>query len=199
MAHQAASAIGNRMASVVNPLRRLESTLEGTTYTSSSAEEAFLGVFDGPITMHKYTDRSCTVASGCRAWASRTETTISVGKEGVTNHYLFIHEIFHTLDIVVLGNAANETLLAAQQAAPNFPNRPNLNGPSDLKWGFAGENFSEWQKSRSGASGEEFADMGIGWTYNQWDTDADGLTDFGRARANFMDVNMAIWLDQQIP
>lgn len=76
---------------------------------------------------------------------------------------------------------------------------PNLDEESDLRWGFAGGNFSEWQKSRSGASGEEFADMGIGWTYNQWDSNTKGLTRAGQARADFMNVNMAIWLTERIP
>ncbi len=128
---------------------------------------------------------------------------ITIGTRQLTNHYLFIHEIFHLLDIVVLGGTANKTLLAAQRADPNFPNRPTVEGDGFIStsWGFAGGNLSEWQKSRLGASGEEFADMGIGWTYNQWEVNETGVgwSSQGQARASFMDVNMAIWLTQQIP
>jgi hypothetical protein len=116
-----------------------------------------------------------------------------------------IHEIFHTIDLVILGGAANRALLAAQNANPTFPNRPDLNLQGNefdpTRWGFAGGNFSPWQKSRSGASGEEFADMGIGWTYNRWDPSDTGVgwSPAGQARADFMNVNMAIWLNERIP
>lgn len=186
MAHQAASDIAQRMAQEMGGL---------------SAQEAFLSVFGGPITLSNV-DKYLVDAAGFSVYAiaSQTEALITVGIKEITNHYLFIHEIFHLLDIVVLGGAANQALWDDQRApGSTFPNRPNLDGPSDEWWGFAGGNFSEWQKSRSGASGEEFADMGIGWTYNQWDSSTKGLTRAGQARADFMNVNMAIWLTERIP
>jgi hypothetical protein len=183
MAHQAASDIAQRMAQEMGGI---------------SAQEAFLKVFGGPIDLSNV-DKYLVDAAGFSVYAiaSQSELLITVGIKELTNHYLLVHEIFHLLDIVVLGGAANQTLWDAQRApGSTFPNRPNLDGPSDERWGFAGGNFSEWQKSRSGASGEEFADMGIGWTYNQWDSNTRGLTRAGQARADFMNVNMAIWLTE---
>ncbi len=202
LAHQAASAIGQRMASVVNPLKRMAARMEGTTYTSLSAADAFLGAFGGSITIQNK-EEYLVDGGGFNVYAiaSETQALITIGINAITNHQLFIHEIFHIFDQVVLGGIANETLFAAQQADATFPNRPNLDGQSDLRWGFAGSNFSEWQKSRSGASGEEFADMGIGWTYNQWEPSDTGIgwSQQGQARANFMDVNMGLWLNQLLP
>ena len=200
MAHQAASAIGQQMANTVNSSRRMEAKMEGTSYSSLSAEEAFLGVFGGPITLRNE-DKDLVDNGGFSVYAiaSETETMITIGNKEITNHYLLIHEIFHIFDIVMLGGAANQTLWNDYQNVPGstFPNRPTLSGDSDLKWGFAGGNFSPWQKSRSGASGEEFADMGIGWTYGRWETNALGaLTTDGQDRADFMSQHMLGWILQ---
>ena len=184
MAHQAADDIAQRMAQEVGGL---------------SAQETFLNVFGGPITLANV-DKDLVDAGGFSVYAiaSQTENLITIGKKEITNHYLLVHEIFHLLDIVVLGGDANQALLDVQSApGSTFPNRPNLEEGSDLRWGFAGGNFSQWQKSRSGASGEEFADMGIGWTYGQWETNALGaLTTAGQDRANFMSQHMSGWLLQ---
>lgn len=40
--------------------------------------------------------------------------------------------------------------------------------------------------------------MGIGWVYNRWEANANGLTRAGQARADFMNVNMAIWLNELV-
>lgn len=186
MAHQAASDIAQRMAQEMGGL---------------SALEAFLKVFGGPITI-KNVDEDLVDAAGFEVYAiaSETEALITIGNKLISNHYLLVHEIFHIFDQVVLGGAANKTLWNDYQNVPGstFPNRPNLDGPSEEKWGFAGVNFSPWQKSRSGASGEEFADMGTGWTYNTWESSRTGVgwSPEGQARADFMTVNMDIWLNK---
>ena len=107
--------------------------------------------------------------------------------------------MFHVFDYVVLGEAGQVALSDIQAADKNFPDRPDTGATAET-WGFAGGNFSEWQKSRSGASDEEFADMGIGWTDNQWEISKSGVgwSPKGQARANFMNVNMALWLEQQL-
>jgi hypothetical protein len=198
MAHQAGRAIGRQMANTVH----LSAKMEGRTDTFLSAEDTFLGVFGGPITMYNK-DENLVDAAGCSVYAiaSQTEALITIGKKEITNHYLIIHEIFHIFDIVALENAANQALWDIQRQTANtatpFPDRPGLEGSSELRWGFAGGNFSPWQKSRSGASGEEFADMGIGWTYNRWDTRATGaLTTDGQHRADFMSQHMGSWILQ---
>ncbi|MCB0033518.1 MAG: hypothetical protein KDE51_05855 [Anaerolineales bacterium] len=195
MVEGAVTAIANQMANAVNPIRRLISKIEGTSYTELSPENVFLEFFNGPITLNKTTD-NCTVALDCVAWVNDGETTVNL--RIISNPYLIVHEIFHVFDLTILDGDANQALLNAQDVDDNFPDRPGLDGPSDLRWGFAGSNFSDWQKSRSGLSGEEFADMGIGWTYNRWDSDIDGLTEAGLYRANFMNVNMGLWVYSQI-
>ncbi|MCZ7672027.1 MAG: hypothetical protein M5U34_35325 [Chloroflexi bacterium] len=156
-------------------------------------------VFGGPITLSNV-DEYLVDAAGFSVYAiaSETEALITIGIAQISNHYLLVHEIFHLLDIFVLGGAANEALWDVQRApGSTFPNRPSLEGDSELRWGFAGGNFSPWQKSRSGASGEEFADMGIGWTYGQWDANALGaLTTDGQHRADFMSQHMSGWIWQ---
>jgi hypothetical protein len=196
MAHEAAGDMAQRMARAANPMRRMLAKEEGIAYTPMSAEEVFLEVFDGPLTINK-TSAACTAGTDCLAWVSPSTGVININK--VTNPYLVIHEMFHVLDLIQLGGAANRALAAKQTVDSSFPNRPTLKGNSALTWGFAGGNFSDWQKSRSGLSGEEFADMGIGWTYNRWDATRQGRwTDDGRARYRFMHDNMPFLLNLAI-
>ncbi len=60
-------------------------------------------------------------------------------------------------------------------------------------YGFAYFRYG-WQQSPQSTTGEEFADMFLGWNYNQWapSTDRDYLV--GQARSNFMDRHMAPWI-----
>jgi hypothetical protein len=164
-----------------------------------SAEGAFLGVFGGPITMNR-TNQVCPFGD-CVAWVNSGETIINI-ENGFNNltPQLIVHEIFHIFDLTILEGAAHQAVSDVQKADASFPDRPDTGATLD-RWGFAGGNFSDWQKSRSGLSGEEFADMGTGWTYNQWERSrtGSGWSDDGKARANFMDVNMALWLDQRLP
>jgi hypothetical protein len=199
--YQGVNALANRMAASINWLAGLKYDVEGIAYTAVSAKDAFLGVFNGPITMNKAAG-NCTVARDCVAWVNPGETIVNIGSNfNNLTPQLVIHEIFHIFDLTILGGVANQAVLAAQNANANFPDRPELGGPSRDRWGFAGGNFSNWQKSRSGLSGEEFADMGIGWTYNQWERSrtGSGWSDDGKARANFMNVNMALWVSQLLP
>ena len=58
-------------------------------------------------------------------------------------------------------------------------------------YGFAGLLYG-WQQSPEATTGEEFADMFLGWNYNQWaKKDDEDYYDDGQARANFMDRHMA--------
>ena len=201
MADRAARDIGQRIADEVNFIRRLEGK------TQLSAAGAFTGVFDGKVNMHRYADRPCTVGPGCRAWVQSSQT-IYIGQSGFTNHQNIVHEIFHIFDLVMLNGAANQALALAQEAG-TVPDRPDIPLERDEEdriindprtWGFADGNFSDWQKSRSGLPGEEFADMGIGWVYNQWEpSPTGGWSNDGIARANFMDVNMDPWLNHLLP
>jgi hypothetical protein len=83
-------------------------------------------------------------------------------------------------------------LARTQAAEPSFPDRHN-DDPNPQ--GFAGPRYN-WQQSASGAPGEEFADMFIGWTYNRWETDPHGsLTVPGGSRADWMAAHMPLWVD----
>ena len=184
--NSAARAIGNRIADSVNLMRRLDSK------TLLSAASAFLGVFDGPITFHK-TSTKCTVTAGCLAWLAG-DRQINVFSISRVNHA--VHEIFHILDLQVLGGGPTQALRDAWDANPNFPRRPDgLTEYSRIRSGFASGVIDTYQKSYSNHAAEEFADMGIGWTYNQWEMNAAGTgwSGDGRARANFMN-KMTDWL-----
>jgi hypothetical protein len=109
--------------------------------------------------------------------------------------------------------APRVALQAAQDADPSFPDRvadqqvldedgnpvfyedgnPVMQVPRDYLGGFAGERFG-WQQSADESAGEEFADMFLGWTYNQWQREADGrMTVEGRMRSAFMSEHMPYW------
>jgi hypothetical protein len=55
------------------------------------------------------------------------------------------------------------------------------------------QNASE-QDARATFREEEFADMFLGWNYNQWEPGPDGLSRLGQARSNFMDRYTASWI-----
>lgn len=60
-------------------------------------------------------------------------------------------------------------------------------GFADTRWG--------WQQSQeANRTGEEFADMFLGWNYNQWDPITDEDFYIGQARANFMNRYMPSWI-----
>jgi hypothetical protein len=53
--------------------------------------------------------------------------------------------------------------------------------------GFAGRG---WEQNTSPEPGEVFADMGLGWTYGQWDYSVPA----GIARSRYMETNMPRWI-----
>ena len=57
---------------------------------------------------------------------------------------------------------------------------------------------AEGNKIAVPSTGEEFADMFLGWNYNKWElenpNDETVLSKAGEARSNFMDRNMAFWI-----
>ena len=136
---------------------------------------------------------------GCYSWWGGSDEGTTIYSRSVDNPERMVHEMFHVFDLHVLGGDAGQALSDAQAADPNFPRRPDLthldpNVFDNRQFGFAGGSYSAYQKSRVEGSVEEFADQGIGWVYGQWENSAQG-----RDRANFMDVNMTVWLTQLIP
>jgi hypothetical protein len=109
-----------------------------------------------------------------------------------------VHEFGHAFVNAVAGRARPIHMLDIHQRVPGFPDRPD-NGPLDAFWGFAGGRW-DWQRSPSGATSEEFADMFLGWVYGQWEMDVTGsrLSQGGQRRADFMNLFMGLWLDRQL-
>jgi hypothetical protein len=113
--------------------------------------------------------------------------------------HLVVHEMEHVFNARmtnVLGALAEKLspynqLFTTQANDPTFPNR--VDNDANLV-GFAGPRYN-WQQSPSGAPGEEFADMFLGWTYNRWETGAHGLKAAGQARADWMAARMPLWVD----
>ncbi len=68
------------------------------------------------------------------------------------------------------------------------PNDPNGT------WGFAGRRWG-MQRSDQGRASEEFADMYVGWVYNEWEPGRDGWSEAGQMRADFMNSNMSMWVN----
>ena len=73
----------------------------------------------------------------------------------------------------------------------NIPRRGD--DPRNQSYGFAGT-FAGWQQSDESTTGEEFADMFLGWNYNQWAPIEDEYYNIGQARSDFMERNMAPWI-----
>lgn len=63
----------------------------------------------------------------------------------------------------------------------------------DGNYGFYGVRYG-WQQSPEGTTGEEFADMYIGWVYGFWELRNGALTDQGAARSSFMSDHMPGWI-----
>jgi len=63
-------------------------------------------------------------------------------------------------------------------------------GRDDLYAGFKG-GFESWQYSRQTTPSEIYADMFLGWVYNEWASKKEGVfTPLGQRRADFMDQIM---------
>ena len=75
---------------------------------------------------------------------------------------------------------------------PDIPRR-GLNNHEE-SYGFAGTRWG-WQQSPEATTGEEFADMFLGWNYNEWENDPDSRHYVvGQARSNFMNRHTAFWI-----
>jgi hypothetical protein len=104
--------------------------------------------------------------------------------QGVYTALNAAHELGHTFDWRA-GFQPRADLEAEWNANSNFPRRDpenkQLRGYAGLRW--------TWQQSNESTPSEEFADMFLGWTYNQWERSAAGAT-----RSQWMTTNMASWV-----
>jgi RHS repeat-associated protein len=175
---------------------KLAETLNGANGWNLTAGQAFIYTYGGSVNFHK-TGTAC--ASGC--WG---ETFLRAGNvheiEVYTDANLAggdarwaVHELGHAFVNTGRGNPI--TMLDHYQATvAGFPNRPLTPNDPLGTWGFAGPRW-DWQRSDQGRTSEEFADMYLGWVYNQWEPgDGGGWSDLGQMRADFMNSLMTTWL-----
>lgn len=170
--------------------------------------QAFLLTYGGTVTFVK-SEQTCQAARGADCWGSTAGTEITIYEDGhgngefIGNHRFIVHELGHAFESRVnqfVGNNENSIRdgVTSAQADGLLPDRPDLADDDLRTFGFAGPLWG-WQQSSSGASGEEFADMFVGWTYGRWESNPDGtLTHDGRQRATFMNQRMAYWMKTAI-
>jgi hypothetical protein len=166
--------------------------------------EAFRDTFgvskDHPLNIDRCPEGLCT-AVGYTYTSTQiyfTDKMFYSGKDGMEKTiHLVIHELGHSFNGHMTNlfgaEAAPYHMLSATQANdPRFPDR--VDNDSRLV-GFAGPRYN-WQQSGSGAPGEEFADMFLGWTYNRWETFPNGsLNRAGRGRSEWMASHMPLWVN----
>jgi len=167
----------------------------------------FLEVYHGQVTFHK-TGQTCEAATtfaGC--WGRSTgRNSVEVFTDIVNANGLnqligdvhwAIHELGHSFVSAVGSSLPIDMLTIVQSWAPltNFPDRPLTPNDPDGKWGFAGPRWG-WQRSDQGRASEEFADMYLGWVYNEWETTVGGgWSKAGQMRADFMNTYMSMWVN----
>ncbi len=107
----------------------------------------------------------------------------------VVNHPRWIvHEVGHAFERAMeetVGRRAGREGLPAELLVRTAEDDPNA--------GFAG-GFMEWQYSKQNKNGEIFADMFIGWVYNQWGVRNGRLTSLAVKRAGYMNSRMPGWI-----
>jgi hypothetical protein len=188
-----------------------------------TASQAFQQVHGGRITFTR-SDQTCQEAfpnvQNANCWASaaideitfyQRETARNVPNPetgemepervnvDVTGRTLFlVHELAHSFEGRVntrLRTRPGETPVRGALAADTIIVRrtPGNFDEDDEHYGFAGP-FPGWQQSEAATSGEELADMVIGWVYSQWDMRDGVLTPQAQARSAFMDRNMPAWV-----
>jgi len=163
-----------------------------------TARQAFLFIFQGSITFNK-TGTRCPSPLGCLG-QSVGNNVINVytniyngnGRSIIPNRSTgskwAVHEIFHVFEGKV--NSIAGTYFARNQLG-NHPSFDTLLGRAadNGLYGFAGLRYG-WQQSPSGDPGEILADMQIGLTYNQWESDSPRAA----ARRTFMNYHPPKWI-----
>jgi hypothetical protein len=95
---------------------------------------------------------------------------------------MVVHELGHAFKWAVntkTGLDVYHSLGIARDIYPSYPNRETYTGEADHlgpTYGFASpQNQFTWQQSLSGEDSEEFADQFLGYTFNMWATDEEGI------------------------
>jgi hypothetical protein len=102
---------------------------------------------------------------------------------------LLVHELGHATEDRILEivnvKVPRRVLYWTQINNYLFPMR---NRCKTLLCGFFG-GVNDWQFNTEPTSGEEFADMFVGWAYSSWESSPEGI-----ARDNFMKTHMGSWI-----
>jgi len=94
-----------------------------------------------------------------------------------------VHELGHAFENATEQTRANSSTYKPAREALPWTDREGL-----AEGGI-------WRQSDELTSGEIFADMFVGWTYDTWRTDARGITVRGSEYRQWMNQNMPLWVD----
>jgi hypothetical protein len=174
--------------------------------TPLTTREAFLYFYGGPVPFYKTGTRNGTAygkydwigspvnRAGIKVYTAANITSPSAGYRWAT------HELGHFFEARVNGIQGNSYVrntlgVYADEDLPanvRIPRRGLDN--NERSYGFAGFRYG-WQQSLEATTGEEFADMFLGWNYNQWEDNVKNIDyGVGQARENFMNRYMASWI-----
>ncbi len=200
---QAVQGVGNALARAHNSFAMRAFRIGAIdSYQSLTARDAFLAVYGGRVRFHR-PGISCEVALERQCFGSSAGRTITVytNADGATagNHHFIVHELGHSFESRVNALLGNSYVRNRLGGSPDIARRDLdvRDGPNN---GFAGPLWG-WQQSGSATTGEEFADMFMGWTYNRWQLNLNtrllryDLTGQGSARSAFMNANMPSWVN----
>ena len=171
-----------------------------------SPSETFLALYNGQITFHKTGTDGCPTKVCYGEWAGNNRINVYTdiyekdAQGNLTNNSKIpkewagarwaVHELGHGFEAKV------NNVLGAYHVRNNLPeNVANREG-------FAGD-YPGWQQSTCSinCNGEIFADMFVGWVYQQWKKNPGTgmLTDAAQAKADHMTTNMSVWMDTVFP
>lgn len=159
--------------------------------------EAFFATYGGQVTFYKDDVACAEDCFGQYDWIGeegtagiRVYTNANITWEGA-GHRWAVHEMGHFFEARVngyLGNNHIRNRLGNHDAITRrgVDNDVRLYGFADFRYG--------WQQSPQATTGEEFADMFLGWTYNRWETRNGVVVGQGVQRSAFMEMNMSLWV-----
>jgi hypothetical protein len=179
--------VGKALAEEINRINGAEgSSGEQVTY-----REAFLQVYQGPVTFIRWHEQ--------RNLSGWTISASKIRLYGDPEHAVVPYFVEHPGVIVhELGHALNNVFDQSLQYVPNYLLRP-LDGdmiddgnPGNEYFGYAGS-FSSWQFGRilGDRGSEEFADMFVGWVYGAFHSGS-----LGNQRREYMDDLMSSILSE---
>jgi hypothetical protein len=183
-AHQ----LGQSLATILNRNQRLLLKLGelNGSFHSYTAEEAFLLVFNGPVTF--------TLHNNAEEYAAEANyqggINVYLPKWIASHSNLVIHELFHRLDSI-LGVRGTMSLPSGLQRGEHDYGTPETNYNGFFGGQYVGQFTLYWQTHYDY---ETLADMGVGWTLNKW-----GAGNLGTQRKIFMESIMGDRLFRYIP